>query len=78
MAVADRVVLITGAAGGIGAAAVETFRQRGWDVIAIDQAEIKLTSTLAIRADLSQLEDIDRIVDALRQVGILDEVIRIP
>src|SRR3989338_5614271 len=63
-----RVALITGAAGGIGSAAVEMFRQRGWDVIAIDQAEIKHPGSLAIRADLSQPDDFDRIVSRVRSM----------
>ena len=35
----QRVVLITGAAGGIGQAAVNLFHERGWRVIGVDRKE---------------------------------------
>ncbi len=69
-------VLITGAAGGIGRAAVNLFAQKGWLVIGVDRApfdqEHFLQSTfpengLYIQADISIGENIDQIFARARQ-----------
>ncbi len=59
-----RVVLITGAAGGIGRATVKLFAQKGWSVIGVDRApfgEAYPTDGLYIQADISRAEDLDAI-----------------
>lgn len=66
MASDRRVALITGAAGGIGSAAVEMFRRRNWDVVAVDKAETRQAASLVIRADLSQPDEIDGIATRVR------------
>ena len=59
-----RVMLITGAAGGIGRAAVNLFSQKGWRVIGVDRAEFGAgfpENGMFIQSDISepdQLEDI--------------------
>ena len=60
-----RVALVTGAAGGIGSAAVELLGAEGWDVIAVDRAAISRPVGLAIQADLAQPETIQRITAAV-------------
>ncbi|WP_086829210.1 SDR family NAD(P)-dependent oxidoreductase [Allokutzneria sp. NRRL B-24872] len=59
----ERVAVVTGAAGGIGAATVEVLRERGWAVAGVDLAP----ST----ADSSHIVDL-RSTDALG--GVLDEI----
>ncbi len=52
----QRVMLITGAAGGVGRATVETFAQHGWRVIGVDRmdyGELFPSNGLYIRADIS-------------------------
>jgi len=66
MADKRRVALITGAARGIGAAAARVFSERGWDVVCVDRSEIALGSGFKVRADVSRLEEVDRIVAEVR------------
>jgi len=57
----NRVVLITGAAGGIGRASVNAFCAAGWQVIGVDRSEFGEpfpANGLFIRADISKPEDI--------------------
>jgi NAD(P)-dependent dehydrogenase (short-subunit alcohol dehydrogenase family) len=57
----QKVVLITGAGGGIGSATVNVFVSCGWRVIAVDRREItRLVSenVMAVRADISREEKI--------------------
>jgi len=64
------VVLITGAAGGIGRATVSLFDQKGWLVIGVDRAEFGddfPTSGLFIKADISRPEDMQAIFEQIRQ-----------
>jgi NAD(P)-dependent dehydrogenase (short-subunit alcohol dehydrogenase family) len=57
----DRVAVITGAAGGIGAACVALFRQERWKVVAVDRAEGGPDADLRLRADVAVLDDLDRV-----------------
>lgn len=59
-----RVMLITGAAGGIGRACVKLFTENGWRVIGVDRAEFGASfpaDGLFIRADISVPEQIQGI-----------------
>ena len=60
----ENVVIITGAAGGIGRATVELFDEAGWNVIGVDRAsfgEQFPDSGLYVQADISRPEDIENI-----------------
>ena len=60
----ERIMLITGAAGGIGRATVKYFTEQGWRVIGVDRAdfgEVFPPSGLFIRADVSEPGDIEKI-----------------
>ncbi len=60
----SRTLLITGAAGGIGRAAVHLFAQKGWRVVGVDKAEFGAefpAHGLFIRADISHPEEISAI-----------------
>jgi len=62
----DHVVLITGAAGGIGRATINLFTEKGWRVIGVDRNEFGdgFPSTgLFIRSDISRPEDMQAIFD---------------
>ncbi len=62
MPAVPRVVLITGAAGGIGSAMVQLFHQQEWEVIGVDRVEMDGLLQMKIHADLSQIDDAQRIV----------------
>lgn len=60
----EKVVLITGASGGIGSAAVEKFSSSGWKVVGVDRREFAGNfpeDGLFILADISKPEDISSI-----------------
>lgn len=62
----SRVMLITGAAGGIGRASVKLFTDNGWRVIGVDRAEFGEgfpSNGLFIRADISVPEQIHAIYE---------------
>ena len=52
------VVLVTGAAGGLGAVVCERFAAGGWDVIATDRPEARAATGAWIPADLLDVEQI--------------------
>ncbi len=59
-----RILLITGAAGGIGSATVQLFTEKGWNVIGVDRKSITdgfPKNGLYIQADISQPEQIKEI-----------------
>ena len=61
---AQRVVLVTGAAGGIGRACVEVFSKSGWSVIGVDRAEFGASfpqSGMFIRSDIAEPGDLENI-----------------
>lgn len=73
-----RVALVTGAAGGIGSAAVRVFAAAGWQVLAVDrQAFGKLPEgVVAISADVSQDSGVAVVFDRLaRDFGRLDALV---
>ena len=57
---------MTGAASGIGAAVTELFRQQGWEVIAVDRTQGIPGASLAIRADLSQPKELERVLQEVQ------------
>ena len=62
----SRVMLITGAAGGIGRACVQLFTENGWRVIGVDRADFGdgfPANGLFIRADISRPEEIHLIYE---------------
>lgn len=62
----SRVMLITGAAGGIGRACVQLFTENGWRVIGVDRADFDdgfPANGLFIRADISRPEEIHLIYE---------------
>ena len=66
----QRVMLITGAAGGIGRATVQLFCENGWIVIGVDRNDFGDSfpkDGLFIRADISKPEDIHTIYERANQ-----------
>ncbi len=66
----SRVMLITGAAGGIGRATVQLFAEKGWCVIGVDRNDYGASfpeNGLFVRADVSKPEDIQVIYEQARQ-----------
>lgn len=64
-----RVMLVTGAAGGIGRATVKLFTEKGWRVIGVDRNEFNEPfpeNGLFIQADVSKPEDMDVIYEQAR------------
>ncbi len=64
-----KTLLITGAAGGIGRAAVDLFTEKGWRVIGVDRSEFGEefpTSGLFIQSDISRPEDMQFIFEKAR------------
>ena len=62
----DKVVLITGAAGGIGRATVDLFSKNGWSVIGVDRADFGdgfPKDGLFIKSDISRAEDMEFIFE---------------
>jgi len=64
----ERIVLITGAAGGIGTAAVEAFNKAGWTVLAVDRSEEGFfpEGTTFFRADVSDPDSVSELFEAVR------------
>ena len=74
-----RVVLITGAAGGIGRATVDVFHEAGWRVIAVDRAafdhDLRMDG-IFIQADISEGEQVEMIYTQASQFSpVLDAVV---
>jgi glucose 1-dehydrogenase len=66
MSTENRIMLITGAAGGIGRATVKVFAELGWRVIGVDRREFGEPfplDGLYIQADIANPDDIKRIFD---------------
>jgi NAD(P)-dependent dehydrogenase (short-subunit alcohol dehydrogenase family) len=74
-----RVMLITGAAGGMGRATVELFNEKGWIVIGVDRNEFGQSfpgNGLFIQADRSDRTQLEEIYSSVRNVTVsLDAVI---
>lgn len=73
----NRVVLITGAAGGIGAATARVFHKAGWRVIGVDRSADAVTGVEhMIRADISDPASPERIFSELSaKFGRLDALV---
>jgi len=56
------VVLVTGAAGGLGSMICERFAAGGWDVVATDRPDARATTGDQIPADLLDVEQIREMV----------------
>ncbi len=66
----DHIVLITGAAGGIGRATVALFAEKGWLVIGVDRADFGEgfpSNGLFIKSDISRPEDMQAIFEQADQ-----------
>lgn len=63
----NKVVLITGVAGGIGSATARVFNEAGWHVVGVDRQQVDNLPGVAhyICADISQPDALDRIFDAI-------------
>jgi NAD(P)-dependent dehydrogenase (short-subunit alcohol dehydrogenase family) len=74
----NRVVLVTGAAGGIGAATVRAFATAGWRVLAVDRqpaGEVP-QGALSLTADVSLEAEVTAVFDRLeREYGRLDALV---
>lgn len=79
MAERERILLITGAAGGIGRATVNVFTEAGWRVIGIDRSDFGETfpsNGLFIRADIAKPDEIQFIYEkASAFTPVLDAVV---
>jgi glucose 1-dehydrogenase len=64
-----KTVLVTGAAGGIGRATVESFQASGWQVVAVDRQAIDGFSgeVRAVRADVSDPASVDKLFEEVRR-----------
>lgn len=64
----ERIALITGAAGGIGTAAVEAFNKAGWTVLAVDRSEDGdfPEGTTFFRTDVSEPASVSELFEAVR------------
>ena len=63
----ERIMLITGAAGGIGRATVRYFTEQGWRVIGVDRADFGEpfpATGLFVKADVSEPAEIEKIYQA--------------
>ena len=73
-----KVVLITGASGGIGRATVELFFEKGWSVIGVDRQDFGNSfpeNGLFIHSDISELRDIELIYSKTQKFSELLDVV---
>lgn len=79
MAKRKKVMLITGAAGGIGRAVVKLFSEKGWRVVGVDRAEFGAdfpADGLFVQADISEPQDIESIYQRTAEFSpVLDAVV---
>jgi NAD(P)-dependent dehydrogenase (short-subunit alcohol dehydrogenase family) len=74
--VKGRLVIVTGAASGIGAAAVERFAVDGARVLAFDRGEVAARDgVVALQGDVTQQADVERLVARARELGDLSAVV---
>lgn len=76
---ADKTLLVTGAAGGIGRATVALFAERGWQVLGVDRAEFGAgfpANGLFIQSDISRPEELETIFSKAQEyTGSLDALV---
>jgi NAD(P)-dependent dehydrogenase (short-subunit alcohol dehydrogenase family) len=71
-----RVAVVTGAAGGIGRATVELFRDDGWLVVGIDRDEASASAAdRFVAAELANEASLQAAIDALGDLGHIDALI---
>jgi glucose 1-dehydrogenase len=71
-----RIVVVTGAAGGIGRATVEVFNRNDWFVVGVDRATDRLPGTdRFIQADLSDAESIESTFAGLADLDHIDALV---
>ncbi|NUT54033.1 MAG: 2,3-dihydro-2,3-dihydroxybenzoate dehydrogenase [Saccharothrix sp.] len=87
--VVDRIALVTGAAGGIGAAVVEELAERGATVAAVDRDPVRLAETVdkavaaglavaGFAADVTDHVGVEHVVDRVeRELGPLDSLVNV-
>lgn len=74
---ATRVVVVTGAAGGVGRATVDLFHDEGWYVVAVDRVQ-RTDSGGAdrfVNADVAVNESVEGIADLLADLGHVDALV---
>jgi NAD(P)-dependent dehydrogenase (short-subunit alcohol dehydrogenase family) len=69
------VAVITGAAGGIGRATVELFREEGWYVVGMDRRDANDAADRSIRVDLSDEADLRSAFSGLAELGRVDTLV---
>lgn len=72
----SRVAVITGAAGGIGSATVDLFREEGWFVVGIDrEGEAAANADRFVLADLADEASLRGAIDGLYDLGQVDALV---
>ena len=74
-----KVVMITGASGGIGRAAVQLFNEKGWSVVGVDRQEFGEgfpMDGLFILSDISEPRDIEFIFEKTQEIFRIPECSR--
>ena len=65
MSVGSKTAIVTGAAGGIGAATANLFAKNGWDVISVDRLDIPSGNGRSVRADLTDQRDLKHCISEI-------------
>jgi NAD(P)-dependent dehydrogenase (short-subunit alcohol dehydrogenase family) len=65
MSARGKTAIVTGAAGGIGAATANVFVKNGWEVISIDRLDMPSSNGRSVRADLSDARELNRCVSEI-------------
>jgi glucose 1-dehydrogenase len=65
MSAGAKTAIVTGAAGGIGAATANLFAKNGWEVISIDRLNVPSGDGRSVRADLTDPHDLKRCISEI-------------